>query len=43
LEDRSLRDQMVDAALEYVRREADYETQMARVAGYYDELLRPSG
>ncbi len=35
----ALRRRVVENALAFVRREGDYETQMARVACYYDELL----
>ncbi|NUQ36452.1 MAG: glycosyltransferase family 4 protein [Caldilineales bacterium] len=40
LGDDPLRQRIVAQALDFVRCEGDYETQMARVAGYYDELLR---
>lgn len=40
LQDEPLRRRIVAQSLEFVRREGDYATQMARVAGYYDELLR---
>jgi L-malate glycosyltransferase len=40
LSDQALRERIVSQALEFVRRDGDYDAQMARVAGYYDELLR---
>lgn len=40
LRDEPLRRRIVAQALDFVRYEGDYETQMSRVAGYYDELLR---
>lgn len=40
LQDAPLRQRIVGQALDFVRCEGDYEIQMARVAGYYDELLR---
>lgn len=39
LSDRPLRERIVAQSFEFVRREGDYDTQMARVAGYYHELL----
>lgn len=35
----ALRQRVVENALAFVRQEGDYESQMARVAVYYDELL----
>jgi glycosyltransferase involved in cell wall biosynthesis len=40
LQNERLRSKITANALAYVRREGDYETQMERVTGYYDELLR---
>jgi glycosyltransferase involved in cell wall biosynthesis len=39
LDDAPLRRRVIAQALEYVRREGDYEVQMGRVATYYADLL----
>jgi glycosyltransferase involved in cell wall biosynthesis len=43
LQDDTLRRRIVYQALAFVQREGDYVTQMAKVAGYYDELLSGLG